>query len=203
MNITDGPSAAAEARTQMSGQIEHVRHELAGVRTGRASIGILDSVRVDAYGSQMPLNQVASLSVPESTLLVANPFDPTHIGAIERAIQSANLGLNPTNDGKLVRIPIPPLTDDRRKELSRIVHQLAEDGRNAVRGVRRHVNDALKKLLKAKEISEDGHTNSEQQGDLSEDDERRALDETQKITNTYIGQLDDLQKAKDSDLLGH
>ena len=171
MNITDGPSAAAEARTQMSGQIEHVRHELAGVRTGRASIGILDSVRVDAYGSQMPLNQVASLSVPESTLLVANPFDPTHIGAIERAIQSANLGLNPTNDGKLVRIPIPPLTDDRRKELSRIVHQLAEDGRNAVRGVRRHVNDALKKLLKAKEISED--------------DERRALDETQKITNMY------------------
>ena len=188
MNITDGPSAAADAHTQMSGQIEHVRHELAGVRTGRASIGILDSVRVDAYGSQMPLNQVASLSVPESTLLVANPFDPTHIGAIERAIQSANLGLNPTNDGKLVRIPIPPLTDDRRKELSRIVHQLAEDGRNAVRGVRRHVNDALKKLLKAKEISED--------------DERRALDETQKITNMYIDRLDDLQKAKDSDLLG-
>ncbi len=189
MNITDGPSAAADAHTQMSGQIEHVRHELAGVRTGRASIGILDSVRVDAYGSQMPLNQVASLSVPESTLLVANPFDPTHIGAIERAIQSANLGLNPTNDGKLVRIPIPPLTDDRRKELSRIVHQLAEDGRNSVRGIRRHVNDALKKLLKAKEIPED--------------DERRALDEVQKITNTYIGQLDELQKAKDSELLDH
>ena len=174
---------------RMDGALTALQKEFNGLRTGRASPSLLEPVMVDAYGSQMPLNQVASLSVPESTLLVANPFDPTHIGAIERAIQSANLGLNPTNDGKLVRIPIPPLTDDRRKELSRIVHQLAEDGRNAVRGVRRHVNDALKKLPKAKEISED--------------DERRALDETQKITNMYIDRLDDLQKAKDSDLPGH
>lgn len=189
MTISDGSSAVDEARDGMAGQVEHVRHELAGVRTGRASVGILDTVRVDAYGTQMPLNQVATLSVPEPTLLVANPFDPTQIGAIERAIQGANLGLNPSNDGKVVRIPVPPLTDERRKELSRIVHQLAEEGRNAVRGVRRHVNDALKKLRKDHE--------------LSEDDERRALDDVQKVTDDHIAQIDALQQAKDTELLEH
>ena len=131
MNITDETSAVAEARTGMEGQVAHVQHELAGVRTGRASVGILDSVRVETYGTQMPLNQVATLSVPEPTLIVVHPFDPSQIGAIERAIQRANLGLNPANDGKLVRLPIPPLNDDRRKELSRIVHALAEEGRKA------------------------------------------------------------------------
>ena len=189
MNITDGSSAVAEARTGMKGQVEHVRHELAGVRTGRASVRILDSVRVEAYGTQMPLNQVATLSVPEPTLIVAHPFDPTQIGALERAIQSANLGLNPSNDGKVIRVPIPPLTDERRVEMSRIVHTLAEEGRNGVRGARRHVNDALKKLLKNHE--------------LSEDDERRALDDVQKATDEHIQQIDDLQKAKDTELLGH
>ena len=187
MNITDGTSAVAESRAGMKGQVEHIRHELAGVRTGRASIGILDSVRVEAYGAQMPLNQVATLSVPEPTLIVAHPFDPTQIGAVERAIQSANLGLNPSNDGKVVRIPIPPLTDERRKELSRIVHTLAEEGRTGVRGVRRHVNDELKKLFKNHEISED--------------DERRAIDDVQKVTNEHISQIDDLQTRKDAELL--
>ena len=189
MNVTDGESAVAEARTGMDGQIEHVRHELAGVRTGRASVGILDSVKVEAYGAEMPLNQVATLSVPESTLIVANPFDPSQIGAIERSIQSANLGLNPTNDGKVVRIPVPPLTDDRRKELSRIVHTLAEEGRNGVRGIRRLVNDALRKLLKDHEISED--------------EERRALGQVQKVTDEHIAAIDELQKAKDAELLEH
>ena len=189
MNITDGKSAVTEARSGMERQVEHVRHELAGVRTGRASVGILDSVRVEAYGTQMPLNQVATLSVPEPTLIVSHPFDPTQIRAIERAIQSANLGLNPSNDGKVVRIPIPPLTDERRKELSRIVHTLAEEGRNGTRGTRRHVNDALKKLLKNHEISED--------------DERRALDDVQKVTGEHIQQIDDLQKTKDAELLDH
>jgi ribosome recycling factor len=127
------------------------------------------------------------LSVPEPTLIAAHPFDPTQIGAIERAIQSANLGLNPSNDGKVVRIPIPALTDERRKELSRIVHTLSEEGRNSVRNTRRHVNDSLKKLLKANE--------------LSEDDERRALDEVQKVTDDHIHQIDALQKAKDAELL--
>ena len=189
MNITDGKSAVTEARTTMKGQVEHVRHELAGVRTGRASVGILDSVRVDAYGTQMPLNQVATLSVPESTLIIVHPFDPTQIGAIERAIQGANLGLNPSNDGKVVRVPIPALTDERRHEMSRIVHKLAEEGRNSVRNTRRHVNDALKKLLKNHEISED--------------DERRALADVQKVTDEHTRQIDDQQKAKDVDLLEH
>ena len=189
MSITDGKDAVTEARRAMAGQVEHVRHELAGVRTGRASVGILDSVRVEAYGTQMPLNQVATLSVPESTLIVAHPFDPTQIGAIERAIQSANLGLNPSNDGKVIRVPVPALTDERRKELSRIVHTLAEEGRNAVRNTRRHVNDALKKLLK--------------DHDMSEDDERRALDDVQTVTNDHTHQLDELQKAKDVELLDH
>ena len=187
MTITDGKSAVSAARTAMKGQVEHVRHELSGIRTGRASVGLLDSVRVEAYGTQMPLNQVATLSVPEPTLIAAHPFDPTQIGAIERAIQSASLGLNPSNDGKLVRIPIPALTDERRKELSRIVHTLSEEGRNGVRTKRRHVNDALKKLLKNHE--------------LSEDDEQRALDDVQKVTDEYIRQIDDLQKAKDAELL--
>ena len=189
MKITDGKSAVTEAHTGMKGQVEHVRHELSGVRTGRASVGLLDSVRVEAYGTQMPLNQVATLSVPEPTLIAAHPFDPTQIGAIERAIQSANLGLNPSNDGKVVRIPIPALTDERRKELSRIVHALSEEGRNSVRTSRRHVNDTLKKLLKNHE--------------LSEDDERRALDDVQKVTDEHVHQIDALQKAKDAELLEH
>ena len=189
MSITDGKSAVTTARTGMKGQVEHVRHELAGVRTGRASVGILDAVRVEAYGAQMPLNQVATLSVPEPTLIVAHPFDPTQIRALERAIQSANLGLNPSNDGKVVRIPIPALTDERRKEMSRIVHTLAEEGRNGVRGARRHVNDALKKLVRNHE--------------MSEDDERRALADVQKATDEHIQQIDDLQKTKDTELLEH
>ena len=189
MNITDGKSATAEARAGMKGQLEHIRRELAGVRTGRASVAILDSVRVEAYGTQMPLNQVATLSVPEPTQIIAHPFDPTQMRAIERAIQSANLGLNPSNDGKVVRIPVPPLTDERRKEMSRIVHTLAEDGRNGVRGIRRQVNDTLKKLLKSH--------------DISEDDERRALDDVQKVTDEHIKEIDDLQEAKDTALLEH
>ncbi len=187
MDITDPQSAAAEARRRMAGAVEHVRHELAGVRTGRASIGILDSVLVEAYGTRVPLNQVASLAVPEPALIVATPFDPYQMAAIERAIRSANLGLNPNNDGRIVRIPIPALTSERRKELSRLVHKLAEEGRNNVRQVRRDVNDGLKKLLKNHE--------------LGEDDERRALDEVQKITDTHVQQIDELQKTKDAELL--
>ncbi len=189
MDITDPQSAAEEARRRMAGAVEHVRHELAGVRTGRASIGILDSVLVEAYGTRVPLNQVASLAVPEPTLIVATPFDPYQMAAIERAIRSANLGLNPNNDGRVVRIPVPPLTSERRKELSKLVHKLAEESRNNVRQVRRDVNDGLKKLLKNHE--------------LGEDDERRALDEIQKITDTHVHEIDEIQKTKDAELLEH
>jgi ribosome recycling factor len=187
MDVNDLKGLFAEARTRMDMAIEHVKRELGGVRTGRASVTILDGVHVEAYGSQMALNQVASLSVPEPTLIVAQPFDPSLMGAIERAIRAANLGLNPTNDGKVVRIPIPPLTEERRKELSKVVHRMAEEGRNAVRQVRREANDRLKKLLKDHKVSED--------------DERRGLEEVQKITDQHVHLIDDLQKKKDADLL--
>ncbi len=187
MTISDQKSAHAEAQQRMDDVVDHVRRELAGVRTGRASIAILDSVQVEAYGSRLPLNQVASLAVPEPTLIVATPFDPGQFAAIERGIQSANLGLNPSSDGKVIRIPIPTLTDERRKELSRLVHKLAEEGRNGIRQARRDANDALKKLLKKHE--------------LSEDEERRALEDIQTVTDVHVRKIDDLQKTKDDDLL--
>lgn len=188
MDANDLKSLNAEVRKRMEASIEHVRREMSGVRTGRASITLLDPVQVEAYGSLVPLNQVASLSIPESTTIVAQPFDPSLSSAIERAIQKSSLGLNPASDGKVIRIPIPSLNDERRRELSRLVHKYAEEGRNVVRQVRREANDRLKKLLK-------DHT-------ISEDDERRGLDDVQKITDQHVALIDDLQKKKDADLLG-
>jgi ribosome recycling factor len=188
MDASDLKSLFAEVKKRMDGHIDHVRRELAGVRTGRASVNILDTVHVEAYGAQMPLNQVASLSVPEPTMIVAQPFDHSLMSAVEKAIRASNLGLNPTNDGKVVRVPIPPLTDERRKELSKLVHKYAEEGRNGIRQVRRDANERLKKLLKDHKISED--------------DERRGLDDVQKITDQHIAMVDEVQKKKDSDLLG-
>jgi len=188
MDVIDLKSLYADLKKRMDGVIDHLRHELAGVRTGRASINVLDPVHVDAYGSRMPLNQVASLSVPDPMSIVAQPFDPSLLAAIEKAIRASDLGLNPNNDGKLVRIPIPPLTEERRKELSRHVHKLSEEARNGVRQIRRDTNEKLKKLLKDKLVSED--------------DERKGLDEVQKITDQHIHLIDDLQKKKDTDLLG-
>ncbi len=189
MDVTDLKGLFAEVNTRMNVALDHVKHELAGVRTGRASTALLDHVHVEAYGSKMPMNQVATLSIPEPTLIVAQPFDPSLLAALERAIRISDLGLNPANDGKVIRIPIPSLTDERRKELSRHVHKLAEEGRNSVRAVRRDANDRLKKLLKDSTISED--------------DERKGLDEVQKITDQHVKLIDDAQKKKDADLLGH
>ncbi len=188
MDVNDLKSLNAEVKKRMDSTIEHVRKELAGLRTGRATISLLDPVQVEAYGAMMPLNQVASLSIPEPTLIVAQPFDPSLMGAIERAVQKSNLGLNPASDGKVLRIPIPSLTEERRKELSRLVHKYAEEGRNAVRQVRRDANERLKKLLKEHKISED--------------DERRALEDVQRITDQHVTLIDDLQKKKDQELLG-
>ena len=188
MDVNDLKGLFAEVNKRMIAGMEHVRHELAGVRTGRASVTILDNVHVEAYGSKMPLNQLAGLSIPEPTLIVAQPFDPSQLGAIEKAIRASDLGLNPSNDGKVVRIPLPSLTEERRKELSRHVHKLTEDGRNAIRQVRRDANDRLKKLLKDHQISED--------------DEKKGLDEVQKLTDSHVKQIDDLQKKKDTELLG-
>ena len=187
MDVSDLKGLTAEVKKRMDAQIDHVRRELGGVRTGRASVGILDQVQVDAYGSHVPNNQVASFSIPEPTLIVATPFDPSLMGAIEKAIRSANLGLNPANDGKVIRIPIPSLTEERRKELSKLVHKYAEDGRNGVRQVRRDANEKLKKLLKDHAISED--------------DERRGLEDVQKVTDQHILMIDELQKKKDAELL--
>jgi ribosome recycling factor len=173
----------------MDGIIDRVRREMASVRTGRATVSLLDGVQVDAYGSRMPINQVASLSVPEPALIVAQPFDPSVMKEIEKAIRASDLGLNPSNDGKVIRIPIPPLTDERRKELSRHVHKQAEEGRNGIRNVRRDANERLKKLLKEHKISED--------------DERKGLEQVQKMTDDHVKLIDDLQKKKDQDLLGH
>ena len=188
MDVNDLKGLYAEVNKRMSAAIDHLKHELAGVRTGRATTGILDPVHVEAYGSRMPLNQLASLSIPEPTMIVAQPFDPSQLGAIEKAIRASDLGLNPSNDGKVVRIPIPPLTEERRKELSRHVHKMSEEGRNGIRLVRRDANERLKKLLKDHKISED--------------DERKGLDEVQKITDNHIKAIDDLQKKKDQELLG-
>jgi ribosome recycling factor len=188
MDVIDLKGLYAEVAKRMKAALDHLHHEFAGVRTGRASVTILDNVHVEAYGSKMPLNQVAGLSIPEPTMIVAQPFDPSQLGAIEKAIRSAGLGLNPANDGKVVRIPLPSLTEERRKELSKHVHKLSEDGRNSVRQVRRDANDRLKKMLK--------------DHGLSQDDEKKGLDEVQKLTDLHIKHIDDLQKKKDSELLG-
>jgi len=188
MDVKDLKGLSAEVKKRMDITLEHVRKELSGVRTGRASVTILDPVQVEAYGSLMPMNQVAQLSIPEPSLIVAQPFDPSMLSAIERAIQKSNLGLNPSSDGKVIRIPLPALTEERRKEMSKLVHTYAEAGRNAVRQVRRDANDKLKKLLKDSEISED--------------DERRGLEDVQKITDQHVAMIDDIQKKKDVELLG-
>jgi ribosome recycling factor len=176
-----------EARPRMEAAIEDVRRKLATVRTGRAAVNLLDSVMVEYYGTPTPLNQMASVHVPEPQMLTVQPWDQTQLGAIEKAIRSADLGLNPSNDGKLVRIPIPPLTEERRKQLAKQVHEIAEEHRTAVRNIRRDANDRLKKLLKDKAISEDN--------------ERTGLDDVQKLTNTYIGKIDELARTKEQEIL--
>jgi ribosome recycling factor len=187
MDASDIKALHVEVKKRMDAVLEHLKRELGGVRTGRASVTLLDPVQVEAYGSMVPLNQVAALSVPEPTLIIAQPFDPTLMGAVEKAIRAANLGLNPANDGKVIRIPLPPLTEERRKEMSKMVHKFAEEGRNGLRLVRRDANDRLKKLLKDHAISED--------------DERRALDEVQKATDAHVATVDEMQKKKDAELL--
>ncbi|HJU56623.1 MAG TPA: ribosome recycling factor [Pyrinomonadaceae bacterium] len=176
-----------EVRPRMEAVIEDVRRKLATVRTGRAAVSLLDTVMVEYYGTPTPLSQMASVHVPEPQMLTVQPWDQTQLGAIEKAIRSADLGLNPSNDGKLVRIPIPPLTEERRKQLAKQVHEIAEEHRTAIRNVRRDANDRLKKMLKDKAISEDA--------------ERAGLDEVQKMTNTYIGKIDELMKTKENEIL--
>ena len=172
---------------KMAATLQDARHKLAAVRTGRASLAMFDGVMVDYYGTMTPLNQVAKLSIPEPSLVVAQPFDPSALPAIEKAILASDLGLNPANDGKLVRIPIPALTEERRKQLVKKVHQLGEDAKTALRLIRRDANEELKKLQK--------------DGKLSEDDGRRAADDVQKKTDKYVADVDTLCKTKDKELM--
>jgi len=176
-----------ETKPRMEAAIEDVRRKLATVRTGRASVSLLDTVMVDYYGTATPLNQMASVHAPEPQMLTVQPWDPTQLGNVEKAIRAADLGLNPSNDGKLVRIPVPPLTEERRKQLARQVHDIAEEHRTAIRNIRRDENDKLKKMLKDKAISEDM--------------ERDGLDDIQKLTDTYISKIDELSKSKEHEIM--
>jgi ribosome recycling factor len=177
----------SHANTRMDKVLSDLQHEMAGVRTGRASVSLLDNVKADYYGTPTPLNQLATLHVPEPTLISVQPWDVSQIGIIEKAIRAADLGLNPSNDGKLIRVPIPALTEERRKELVKKVHHIAEDHRVALRNVRRDSNEHIKKLLKDKLISED--------------EDRRAHDEIQKLTDGYIAKLDQAVKNKEKEVL--
>lgn len=174
-------------QTRMEKAVADLQHEMASIRTGRASLSILDHIRVDYYGTPTPLNQVANLHVPEPSLITIQPWDVSQIGPIEKAIRSSDLGLNPGNDGKIVRLPIPPLTEERRKDLVKKLHTVAEHHRVSIRNIRRDGNDAVKKLLKDKKIAED--------------DEKRALDEIQKLTDGYMQKVDTAAKTKEKDIL--
>ena len=176
----------SRAGQRMDSTVADSRKKVGTVRTGRATIGILDGISVDYYGTPTPLNQIAKLSVPEANLIVAQPFDQSILGDMERAIMASDLGLNPSNDGKLVRIPIPPLTEERRKEMGKKVRQMGEDAKTAVRQIRRDANEELKKL--------------EKDGSISEDDSRRAQDEVQKLTDAHTSQIDELTGNKEKEL---
>jgi len=176
-----------ETKPKMEAVIEDFKRRLANVRTGRATVGLLDSVMVDYYGVPTPLSQMASVNVPEPQMLTVQPWDASQIGAIEKAINQANLGFNPSNDGKMIRLPVPPLNEERRRQLAKQVHEIAEEHKIAVRNVRHASNDSLKKMLKDKAVSED--------------DERYGLEEVQKQTNTYTGKIDELAKTKEQEIM--
>jgi len=175
------------AKQRMDKVLEDLQHAMATIRTGRASVHLLDNVRVDYYGTPTPVNQVANLHVPEPGLITITPWDASQIGPLEKAIRTADLGVNPSNDGKMIRIPIPPLTEERRRELVKKLHGVAEEHRVAVRNVRRDSNEHVKKLSKDKKITED--------------DDRRAHDEMQKLTDSYMLKLDQAAKAKEKEIL--
>jgi ribosome recycling factor len=175
-----------EAEDRMKKAVVHNRDELAGIRSGRASPNLLNRVIVDYYGTKVPLNQIANLSVPEPRLLVISPYDPNSVTVIEKAILASDLGITPNNDGQVVRLAFPELTEDRRKELIRVAHGRAEEGRVAIRGVRRHAKQALERMKR--------------EGTLSEDEERGAEGELQKLTDRFVAQVDDNLKRKEQEL---
>jgi ribosome recycling factor len=176
-----------QLKTRMDRAVEDFRKAMAATRTGRASVHMLDGVRVEVYGTEMPLNQIAQIHAPEAQLITVQPYDPTSLSAIEKAIRSADLGLNPMNDGKLIRVPVPALTEERRREMVKHLHRVLEEHRTAVRNIRRDGNDAIKKTMKEKKITED--------------EERRALEEIQKLTDDEIKKMEEMSKAKEKEVM--
>ena len=183
----DVKQVKADAEKHMQATVEDARKKFSHIRTGRASVHLLDDITVEYYGSPTPLNQVAAVSAPEPSMLTVQPWDPSVIKAIEKAIQTSDLNLNPSNDGKIVRIPIPPLSEERRKQLTKVVHEITEEHRTAIRNIRRDANDKLKTMLKERLVSED--------------DERVALNEIQKLTDAYIERVNELAKQRETDIM--
>jgi ribosome recycling factor len=176
-----------QLKTRMDKAVEDFRKAMAATRTGRANVHMLDSINVEYYGSHMPLNQIAQVHAPEPQLITVQPFDPTSLTAIEKSIRTADLGLNPMNDGKIIRVPVPPLTEERRRDMVKHLHRVLEEHRTAVRNIRRDGNEAIKKALKDKKITED--------------DEKRAMEEIQKLTDDEIKKMEDMSKAKEKEVL--
>lgn len=185
--IGNSKDAMAQARARMEKAVEDFRKELAGLRTGRANVALLDHVRVDYHGSPMALNQLGTLSVPEPTMIVVSPWDPSAVNLIDKAIRTSDLGLNPTNDGKVVRIPIPPLTQERRQEIVKHLHKVLENHRTAVRNIRRDLKEAIEKLEKEKKVSED--------------ERKRSVDELEKLTHSETKKIEDLSATKEKEIL--
>lgn len=176
-----------QLKTRMEKAVEDFRREMAATRTGRANVHMLDTVSVDYYGSMMPLNQIATVHAPEPQMITVQPFDPSALQNIEKAIRAADLGLNPMNDGKLIRVPVPPLTEERRKDMVKHLHKILEEHRTAIRNVRRDGNESIKKTAKDKKVTED--------------DEKRALEEIQKLTDDEIKKMEEMSKAKEKEVL--
>lgn len=185
--IASSKDAMAQARVRMDKAVEDFRKELSAMRTGRANVSLLDHVRVDYHGTSMPINQLGTLSVPDPMMIVISPWDPTAAAMIDKAIRTSDLGLNPSSDGKIVRVPIPPLTEERRKEIVKHLHKVLENHRTAVRNIRRDVKEAVEKLEKEKKISED--------------ERKRTVDELEKITHSETKKVEDLSAAKEKEIL--
>jgi ribosome recycling factor len=179
--------ALAQAKTRMEKAVEDFRKDLASVRTGRANVALLDSIRVDYHGTPMPINQLGTMNVPDPATIVISPWDPGAVAPIDKAIRTSDLGLNPTNDGKVVRVPIPPLTEERRREFAKHIHKVLENHRTAVRNIRRDIKEAVEKLEKDKKISED--------------DKKRSLDELEKLTHAETKKIEDLSAAKEKEIM--
>ena len=185
--VATSKDALAQARARMEKAVEDFRRELAGVRTGRANVSLLDHVRVDYHGTQMPINQLGTVTVPDAMMLVISPWDPGAVALIDKAIRGSDLGLNPTNDGKVVRLPIPALTEDRRKDLVKHIHKVLENHRTAMRNVRRDIKEAIEHLEKEKKASED--------------ERKRAIEELEKLTHSETKKIEDLSAAKEKEIL--